>query len=209
MDGVALHAGGLPGFPESHGCVHLPLEFSRLLFGITPMGGTVVIAGHAGAVAMTDAAGVLSPITTRGAGSDELPLPGDEPYRWTPEVSPAGPVTIIISRSDQRAVVLRNGVEIGRSRISIQDSDTQTHVLTLTRDAGARAQWITVGVPGHEAENDVPVNPAVMAEAKFPVKFLALLQGITVPGTTVLVTQSPILPETTGAKLTVMTGAGR
>ena len=35
MDGVALHAGGLPGYPESHGCVHLPLEFSKLLFGIT------------------------------------------------------------------------------------------------------------------------------------------------------------------------------
>lgn len=28
-DGVALHAGGLPGYPESHGCVHLPFEFSR------------------------------------------------------------------------------------------------------------------------------------------------------------------------------------
>ena len=27
-DGVALHAGGLPGFPESHGCVHLPLQFA-------------------------------------------------------------------------------------------------------------------------------------------------------------------------------------
>ena len=24
-DGIALHAGGLPGFPESHGCVHMPL----------------------------------------------------------------------------------------------------------------------------------------------------------------------------------------
>ena len=34
-DGVALHAGGLPGYPESHGCVHLPLAFSKLLFGVT------------------------------------------------------------------------------------------------------------------------------------------------------------------------------
>src|SRR5438093_10832988 len=30
--GVALHAGGLPGYPESHGCVHLPLAFSKILF---------------------------------------------------------------------------------------------------------------------------------------------------------------------------------
>ena len=26
-DGVALHAGGLPGYPSSHGCVHLPSAF--------------------------------------------------------------------------------------------------------------------------------------------------------------------------------------
>src|SRR6056297_1251576 len=35
--GVALHAGSLPGYPSSHGCIHLPYEFSRMLFGITEM----------------------------------------------------------------------------------------------------------------------------------------------------------------------------
>jgi L,D-transpeptidase catalytic domain len=29
--GIALHAGGLPGYPESHGCIHLPSEFAKLL----------------------------------------------------------------------------------------------------------------------------------------------------------------------------------
>src|SRR5262245_26861914 len=42
--GVCLHAGGLPGYPSSHGCVHLPLEFSKLLYGITGQSTTVVIA---------------------------------------------------------------------------------------------------------------------------------------------------------------------
>ena len=37
-DGVALHAGVIPGYPASHGCVRLPMEFSRLLFGATRMG---------------------------------------------------------------------------------------------------------------------------------------------------------------------------
>ncbi len=41
--GVALHAGALPGYPASHGCVRLPMEFSRLLFGVTSMGGRVHI----------------------------------------------------------------------------------------------------------------------------------------------------------------------
>src|ERR1700678_3821315 len=41
--GVALHAGGLPGYPESHGCIHLPSEFAQRLFSITSDGMTVVI----------------------------------------------------------------------------------------------------------------------------------------------------------------------
>src|ERR1051326_7655144 len=30
--GVALHGGGVPGYPSSHGCVHLPRSFAKLLF---------------------------------------------------------------------------------------------------------------------------------------------------------------------------------
>jgi hypothetical protein len=30
MGGVALHAGTLPGYPASHGCIRLPYEFARL-----------------------------------------------------------------------------------------------------------------------------------------------------------------------------------
>ncbi len=41
--GVALHAGGLPGYPSSHGCVHLPSKFSEELFGVTQLGMTVVV----------------------------------------------------------------------------------------------------------------------------------------------------------------------
>jgi len=42
-DGIALHAGALPGYPASHGCIRLPMEFSRVLFGATSMGGSVHI----------------------------------------------------------------------------------------------------------------------------------------------------------------------
>ena len=39
--GVALHAGHIPGRPASHGCVRLPLDFARLLFSATQLGGSV------------------------------------------------------------------------------------------------------------------------------------------------------------------------
>ena len=40
-DGVAIHAGATPGFPTSHGCVHVPTGFAKKLFSETRVG-TVV-----------------------------------------------------------------------------------------------------------------------------------------------------------------------
>ena len=43
--GLAFHAGPLPGYPASHGCVRLPLKFAERLFGLTTMGTKVIIEG--------------------------------------------------------------------------------------------------------------------------------------------------------------------
>lgn len=42
-DGIALHAGHIPGRPASHGCVRLPLAFARHLFEATELGASVHI----------------------------------------------------------------------------------------------------------------------------------------------------------------------
>ena len=42
-DGVALHAGRIPGFPASHGCIRLPSEFAKKLYGITDFSKTIVV----------------------------------------------------------------------------------------------------------------------------------------------------------------------
>lgn len=41
--GVAMHAGDLPGYPASHGCIRLPYSFAKSLFGITDVGARVII----------------------------------------------------------------------------------------------------------------------------------------------------------------------
>jgi hypothetical protein len=41
--GIALHAGQLPGYPASHGCIRLPMAFAERLFGITKLGLRVVV----------------------------------------------------------------------------------------------------------------------------------------------------------------------
>jgi lipoprotein-anchoring transpeptidase ErfK/SrfK len=43
--GIALHGGGTPGYPESHGCIHLPNKFAEKLYKMTKIGSKVVIEG--------------------------------------------------------------------------------------------------------------------------------------------------------------------
>jgi hypothetical protein len=42
--GIALHAGQLPGYPASHGCVRLPDSYAQRLFPMTRIGMRVIIA---------------------------------------------------------------------------------------------------------------------------------------------------------------------
>jgi hypothetical protein len=41
--GIALHGGPLPGYPASHGCVRMPVDFAERLFDLTKVGMRVVI----------------------------------------------------------------------------------------------------------------------------------------------------------------------
>ena len=72
-DGIALHAGQIPGRPASHGCVRLPLEFARLLFGVTETGGAVHVldAAPSAGEALALARGGY-----RGMGGPMEPMPG-------------------------------------------------------------------------------------------------------------------------------------
>lgn len=203
-DGVALHAGGLPGYPESHGCVHLPYAFSKLLFAETPMGGTVIVAGNASDPSLAPAAGVLAAQGVGGTFEAHVPLAENEPFRWTPEVSPVGPMTIIVSRTDERVIVLRNGKEIGRSRAELPPNDFETHVLTYTSMADGQPRWLLLGVPGHEGEQGKALDAAILNTIRLPEAFRTALGTAIVPGTTVLITQARVLPANSGKRMTIM-----
>jgi hypothetical protein len=41
--GIALHAGHLPGYPASHGCIRLPWSFARRLYGMTDFSTRVTV----------------------------------------------------------------------------------------------------------------------------------------------------------------------
>jgi hypothetical protein len=41
--GVAMHAGVLPGYPASHGCIRMPMNFAMRIWGWTRMGARVIV----------------------------------------------------------------------------------------------------------------------------------------------------------------------
>jgi hypothetical protein len=42
-DGIAIHGGRNPGYPDSHGCVRVPTAFAKKLFGMTRLGAKVTV----------------------------------------------------------------------------------------------------------------------------------------------------------------------
>lgn len=45
--GVAMHAGDLPGYAASHGCIRFPTEFAKKLYAVTEIGTPVMITDQA------------------------------------------------------------------------------------------------------------------------------------------------------------------
>jgi len=115
--GVALHAGGLPGYPESHGCIHLPSEFARRLFDLSTSGMTVVIGAEEKAPTMVAHPGYLAPVKAVG-GQPVVPVPfaPTEEERWQPQLSPSGPISIVLSVSRASTRCLPRWIAMGRRR---------------------------------------------------------------------------------------------
>ncbi len=202
-DGVALHAGGLPGYPESHGCVHLPIEFARQLFKVTSMGGTVVVNGRAGAPVRALAGGVLAPYDDAGDRANHAPLASNEEWTWDLTVADEGPLSLVISSTDQRIVVLRNGQEIGRARASVDDH-IGTHVATLHSGADGKPHWVMIGVPGHEGEANHILDTMALERLRLPQGFYKQLSPRVVEGTNVVITSASLSTGTTGKRMTVL-----
>jgi lipoprotein-anchoring transpeptidase ErfK/SrfK len=200
--GVAMHAGNLPGFPASHGCVRLPMEFAKKLFTVTPMGGTVVIAGGHEDPVKRPAAGVLAPTLAGVTAAPSAELTPEGQFTWTPEASPSGPVSIIISTGDQQVVILRNGKEIGRAHAFVQQQNSETQVMTY---AGGKAkQWIQVGVADLTGQPAEIISTERVEQMHLPQPFVAAMRSVITPGTTVLVTQASVSSGSTGLQATML-----
>jgi len=191
--GIALHAGDLPGYPDSHGCVRLPLEFSKLLFGVTMKGATVIIADEHSVPAETVHPGLF--FTQTGEESEPI---GAGQFEWNPDRSLSGPVSLIVSSADKTVYVYRNGVEIGRAAISNPQVvlPLNDHVFSALQgtDADGHLRWIQVTAKGKEGSSESLFLAA--QKSGLPAEFLSKTTQVMTPGTTIIFTDKPVDPTT-------------
>jgi len=213
--GIALHAGGLPGYPASHGCIRMPSEFARQLFEVTSTGMTVVVASTASELSNAAYPGFLAPLDPTGQPITSLPLMPSESMRWQPEAAPEGPVSAVLSRRSGRIVVYRAGVEIGRARVVFHGSEPMgTHVLLLVEGAAqtpqrynadrSRQRWIEVDIAGYAGRGGEEPDSSLGNRIEIPPEFIARVSTIITPGSTVLVTDEQVTAATTGPQLDVI-----
>ena len=212
-DGIALHAGNLPGYPASHGCVRLPMAFASSLFAETSMGMTVVVTRGDASPTRLDDGDLLAPVTAQGAavtGPVAKRLAANEAFRWQPELAPTGPVTVLVSSHDQRLVVMRNGKLIGRGRIKIPPGRVSgDHAFQFTGfDANQRTQWTYVSVPGQGHLKGRPGDFSGAKDLKISPEYLKLVRSVLTPGATLLITDAPILGGGAGKPMTVIDSKG-
>jgi hypothetical protein len=195
--GIALHSGDLPGYPDSHGCVRLPLEFSKLLFGVTMKGATVIIADAHSAPAETVHPGMFF---TR-SGQESEPIPAGQ-FEWNPDKSPSGPVALIVSSADKTVYVYRNGVEIGRAGITnpqvVSPLNDRVFSALQGTDAEGHIRWVEVTAKGKEGASESLFLPA--QKSGLPTEFLADARQVITPGTTIIFTDKPVDPTTQSHK---------
>lgn len=211
--GLALHAGRVPGYPASHGCVRLPEAFAAHLFEVTSRGMTVVITDTPEpAPLLADPALFPPPPPPARLGTPArdpaLPAPPDAPWTWNPGLAPEGALTLVLSTADQALVVLRQGVVLGRGPVAI----------TGPRLPGTRA-WVLLAGERPDAAPVLPGRPrrpwlqvlggqgedpsAAFAGAAVAIDpgFLARVYDLLAPGATLVVTDEPLGPV---AGLTVL-----
>lgn len=195
--GIALHAGNLPGYPASHGCIRLPLGFAKLLYGISSLGMTVIVTDAATVPVAVAAPGLLAP--------PHEPAVPDAAYLWRPERAPRGPLSIVVSGQDARIVVLRNGVEIGAGPIRLDQPVAHTVAFSLLGIDAAGEHWVRLPLPGEPAPEPGEMTEAERSQGHLPEGLRLAIAGVLTPGTTLLVTRASLRSSGVGRPLTVIT----
>jgi hypothetical protein len=221
--GVALHAGNLPGYPASHGCVRLPRAFAQLLYGITQLGTTVIIGDHNTVPADVLHSGLLISQHTEEMAKQAVQQAKANAQSAPPGSSDAQAVSAVISTADKKIIVYQNGVPAFEDKVTLRQPNEPfgTHVFNLTgpSDDPSKLKWMAVDL-GADAVTDLGQDNGTPAEAS-ALLYAATIRRVDVPeatahrlasllrpGSTMVITDKPANAESYSAPgFTIMIGA--
>jgi hypothetical protein len=201
--GIALHAGNLPGYPASHGCVRLPLDFSAKLFEITHLGTPVIIAGsHSDPWELTHPGMVLSGYAESEFKEVEASLADKKhPADWTE--ADANPVVSVIASSAEGIIELVEHSEVvATSALTIKGPEPLgSHVFVLQgADAAQQGmKWVAIT---HNTDQDGLFEPEERALGRITADaaFIDRLKDKMHPGTVMILTDAPLSPDSKSGK---------
>lgn len=203
--GIALHAGNLPGYPASHGCIRLPMKFSESLFEITHLGTVVIIADERTQPANVVHPGIMLPdVADAEARSMTDHIGGKQVHGpWEAQVHYSA-TSIVISRADGRAYLFNDGALEGTYPVTFASSGggrIGTHAYTLIGPAadGSGLTWMGFGLgkSGTDAHIVRWDGDATMRRVMFRDRAHATEIARTFhPGTTLIITDTSSSPTT-------------
>ncbi len=146
--GVAIHAGVLPGYPASHGCIRMPMNFAVKMWGWTRLGARVVIAP-----------GELTP--------ERFSHPLLATQKRPPAVAAAEPGTVVAAKSD-KAAVADAAIKPAFPEASLELKSTVGHDLAKPA-TGMAANSSTLRAQTHTADassaSSRPPSPVTIIDA--------------------------------------------
>lgn len=201
--GIALHAGKLPGYPASHGCIRLPMAFSENLFGVTHLGTPVIISGsHADPSELIHPGMVLGAYAAHEFGSAVAALKGkSHPSDWT-NADKKAITSIIASSADRRIMLVENSDVLAEGTLTVSGGGklgSHVFVLDSTHDGSRGMRWIAISHNTDESGFFQPEERAI-ARLKADNRFLARMQQALHPGAVLIVTDAPLSPDSRSGK---------
>lgn len=198
--GVALHAGNLPGYPASHGCIRLPLKFSELLFGVTHVGTAVIVADdHSQPAFITHPGSVLSALAEDEmdvalAKVAEKKLPPNERIKDTHHT-----VSVLISSADRELTIIKDGDIVGRGPIEIDrpSEPLGSHVFVLVGSHHEKKSlhWQSIGF-GKSGAKLTDSGATLIERVESSPELAKKIADLMHPGLILVMTDEPAHPET-------------